>query len=68
MDYYSNKHKNAAYELTKRTFLDCAEQLDAVAKIPTKPAVRRRLEKGAEQIMLLRELALGVIHEWEPSK
>jgi len=66
MDYYSNKHKNAAFELTKRVFRDCAEQLDNIAKIAAKPAQRQRLERGADQIMKLRELAMDVIHQWEP--
>jgi hypothetical protein len=65
---YENKHQNDAYELTVRVFRDCAEQLDAIAKLPMKPATRRRLERGSEQIMKLREMALDVIRDWEPDK
>lgn len=63
---YSNKHKDAAYELTMRVFRDAADQLDNLIPIATKPTDRRRLEKGAEQIMKLRELAFDIIHAWEP--
>jgi hypothetical protein len=65
---FKNKHKNNAYELTTRVFRDCADQLESIARLPMKPAARRRLEKGADQIMKLRELALDVIHDWEPDK
>jgi hypothetical protein len=65
---WSNKHKNDAHELTLRVFRDAAEQVDSLARIASKPADRRRLEKGADQIMKLRELALDIIRQWEPSE
>ena len=63
---YDNDHKNNAYQLTLRVFREAAEQLDAIAKIAAKPATKKRLIKGGDQMMKLQELALDVIHEWEP--
>ncbi len=54
-----------AFCLTSKVFRDAAEQLDYLVRLTKSEAKKKRLERGADQLMKLRSFALDIVMDWE---